>query len=58
MAQSVEHVIGNDEVTGPIPVTSSKNSRMRMQSGVFTYYFITLHSSLIRRSREAGESKK
>ena len=23
MAQSVEHVIGNDEVTGPIPVTSS-----------------------------------
>ena len=26
MAQSVEHVIGNDEVTGPIPVTSSKKS--------------------------------
>lgn len=25
MAQSVEHVIGNDEVTGPIPVTSSKS---------------------------------
>ena len=26
MAQSVEHVIGNDEVTGPIPVTSSSKN--------------------------------
>ena len=26
MAQSVEHVIGNDEVTGPIPVTSSRKA--------------------------------
>ena len=27
MAQSVEHIIGNDEVPGPIPGSSSKKSR-------------------------------
>ena len=43
MAQSVEHVIGNDEVIGSIPITSSKNLPELVREG---FYFFTLHSSL------------
>ena len=35
MAQSVEHVIGNDEVIGSIPITSSKPEHM-----MFGFFFI------------------
>ena len=37
MAQSVEHVIGNDEVIGSIPITSSKKAVLKRQ---LFYFFI------------------
>ena len=38
MAQSVEHVIGNDEVISSILITSSKND-LNGSSGLFSFYF-------------------
>ena len=36
MAQSVERILGKDEVTGSIPVISSKNTRIYLR--VFFYF--------------------
>ena len=46
MAQQAEHVLGKDEVTGSNPVNSSKNP-VRVSEWDFTFYFFTLHFSLI-----------
>ena len=35
MAQSVERILGKDEVTGSIPVSSSKNPVHVFVSGIF-----------------------
>ena len=45
MAQMVERVLGKDEVTGSIPVSSSKIPFTKV-GGIFTYYFFTIHSYL------------
>ena len=37
MAQSVEHIIGNDEVTSSILVSSSKKSRVQQRPGFFRF---------------------
>ena len=42
MAQSVERILGKDEVTGSIPVSSSKNPFAKA-NGVFTYCLLPLH---------------
>ncbi len=44
MAQSVERILGKDEVTGSIPVSSSKNS---VHSSVRNFYLFTTHSKTI-----------
>ncbi len=38
MAQSVEHVLGKDGVTGSNPVSSSKKHRLRLVLGVFLFH--------------------
>ena len=38
MAQSVERILGKDEVTGSIPVSSSKKFRTRKCAEFFVYY--------------------
>ena len=43
MAQMVERVLGKDEVTGSIPVSSSKNP-VHVSGRDFTFYFLPLHS--------------
>ena len=43
MAQSVEHVIGNDEVISSILITSSKKSCTQVQD----FYLLPLTSSLL-----------
>ena len=43
MAQSVERILGKDEVTGSIPVSSSKNRRISTE--VRRFYFLPLHYS-------------
>ena len=37
MAQSVEHVIGNDEVISSILITSSKKARLHTQACFFSF---------------------
>ena len=37
IAQSVEHVIGNDEVMGPNPISSSKNGAVLPCGGLFCF---------------------
>ena len=37
MAQMVERVLGKDEVTGSIPVSSSKKTLVRMNKSFFSY---------------------
>ena len=44
MAQSVEHILGKDEVTGSIPVISSKNP---VHASGRDFYFLLLTSSLL-----------
>ena len=43
MAQSVEHILGKDEVTSSILVSSSKNP---VHASGRDFYFFTLHFSL------------
>ena len=45
MAQMVERVLGKDEVTGSIPVSSSRNPECESVRD-FTFYFLPLHSYL------------
>ena len=46
MAQSVEHVIGNDEVISSILITSSKKSCTKVRDFLlFTSYLFTLTSN-------------
>ena len=40
MAQSVEHVIGNDEVIGPNPISSSKTKRHRRMAVPFGFHAV------------------
>ena len=40
MAQMVEHILGKDEVTGSIPVISSKNNDLLIFVGRFSFKFI------------------
>ncbi len=44
MAQSVERILGKDEVTGSIPVSSSKNPTRFCE---WDFYFFTITSSLL-----------
>ena len=44
MAQSVERILGKDEVTGSIPVSSSKKFRT---ASVRNFYLFTITSSLL-----------
>ena len=44
IAQSVECILGKDEVTGSNPVSSSKNRRISTE--VRRFYFLLLHYSL------------
>ena len=44
MAQSVERILGKDEVTGSIPVSSSKKS---VHASVRIFYLFTITSSLL-----------
>ena len=42
MAQSVEHVIGNDEVIGPNPISSSSKRAVAMATALLLYFFCPL----------------
>ena len=44
MAQSVERILGKDEVTGSIPVSSSKNPVCKSERG---FYLLPVTSSLL-----------
>ena len=44
MAQSVERILGKDEVTGSIPVSSSKNPVCKSERG---FYLLPIASSLL-----------
>ena len=41
MAQSVERILGKDEVTGSIPVSSSKKSPAHLRRAFFISFYIS-----------------
>ena len=51
MAQMVERVLGKDEVTGSIPVSSSKNPECLH---IRDFYLLPLTSSLLLQNTHAG----
>ena len=54
MAQSVERILGKDEVTGSIPVSSSKKSPAQMRRA----FFILLHILHCGRSQTVSSKEK